>query len=133
MAAEGGFVWDESYTAAASLASNQYYIIKSTGADTANLCTGSSGGSAGPRGVVQNDPASGQAATVRHLGKTKISAGGTVSIGDLITCTTGGQALAATTTGQLCIGRANSASTAAGQVIEAFLFTPIFYTAGATA
>lgn len=129
----GKNVYDESFIAAADLSSNQYYIVKTTGENTANLCTGSSGGNAGPRGVLQNDPGTSQAATVRLAGLTKVSAGGTISIGDLVTCTTGGQALTANTTGQLCIGRANSASTAAGQLIEVFLNGPLFYTAGATA
>ena len=133
MAAEGGFVYDESFSAAASLASNQYFIVKSSGQDSVNLCTGSSGGAAGPRGIVQNDPGSGQAATVRIWGKSKASAGGSVSFGDQITCSTGGQVITATTTGQVVLGWANSASTAAGQVIEVFLTGRHYFTAGATA
>jgi hypothetical protein len=121
MAVSGGFVWDESGECAADLSSYQYYIVKSTGNDTWNLCTGSSIGYAGPKGVLQNDPSSVMAAQVRLLGRTKCSAGGAVAAGDLVTVTTGGQALTAATTGQKIIGWANTASTAANQVIEVFL------------
>ena len=131
MATEQG-LWDLSYTAGASFASNQFYIVKSTAADTVTLCTGSSGGINGPRGVILNDPLSGESAVVRRLGRTKLNAGGVIAVGAQVTSTTGGQGLAATSTGEWCIGRANTASTAAGQVIEVDLLGGWFYTAGAT-
>lgn len=133
MAVEGGFVHDRSFSAASTLSANQFYIVRSTGAGIVDLCTSSTGGASKPRGVLQNDPKINEAASVRVLGLSKCSAGGTVSIGDMVTCTTGGQALTANTTGQWCIGFAESASTAAGQVIEVFLAPGWFFTAGATA
>lgn len=133
MSISGGFFWDDSFSAN-STGLTQFYIVRSTGQNLADICTGSSGGANGPLGILQNDPTVvGEEATVRILGLSKCSAGGTVSIGDWITSTTAGQALTATTTGQRCIGKANSASTAAGQIIEVFMFGPLFYTAGATA
>lgn len=133
MATEGGLAFDDTLIANADLSAKQYYIVMSTGQNTAALCTGSSGGASRPVGVLQNDPPSGAAATVRFYGYTKVSAGSTIAAGEQITSTTGGQAMTAVTTGALVIGRANTNSTASGQIIEAFLFGPYFFTAGATA
>ena len=103
--------------------------MQSTAADACRMATGSSGLNSGAAiGVLQNDPDSGQAASVRRIGRTLVSAGGSVAIGDMLTCSTGGQAIEAATTGQFCWGRANTASTAAGQIIEADVnFFPTFY------
>lgn len=121
MATESTFVYDESFQAAADLSSLQFYIVKSTGLGLVSLCTGSSFGSAGPVGILQNTPSSNQAATVRLLGKSKVVAGAAIGIGTFVTATTAGTATAGTTAATLCIGRACSASTAAGQLIEVLM------------
>ena len=134
MATEGGWFRDEACTASTAGGTlAQYLIVRSTGQNTAALCVGSSGGASGPRGVLQDDPTSGQGCTVRRLGFSKITASASITIGDKITCSTGGKALTATATGELVIGYANTAATAADQVIEVDLVGPFFYTAGATA
>lgn len=124
MATESTFVWDASFQAAADLSSNQFCIVKSTGAGLASLCTGSSMGVAGPLGVLQNAPTSNHAASVRLLGRTKLSASAAIAIGDWVTSSTGGQGVTATSTGEKVIGVAVTASTAAGQLIDIFMFGP---------
>lgn len=134
MAAEGGHVWDISAASSGSLTSSQFYFVKLAAQDVVALCTGSSQGSARAFGVLQNDPDSGQAAQVRKLGLTKLVAGGSIAVGDWIACSTGGTGLSAGTTGQFCVAVANSASTAAGQIIEAFMLPHGFlYNANGTA
>lgn len=127
MATESTFVYDESFQTGASLASNQFYIVASTGANLVNLCVSSTAGAAGPLGILQNAPSSNQAANVRLIGKSKLVAGGAISVGAFVTATTGGTGLAASTSGQRCIGIANTASTGAGQVIEVVMLGPLQY------
>lgn len=119
MALEGGFAYDESFTSTGAPA--QYSLVKVSAFNVAGLCTSATGGSAAAVGVLQNDPATGQPATVRKFGLSKILAGEAIAVGDPITCSTGGTAIVANTTGEFVIARACSASTASGQVIEAFV------------
>jgi hypothetical protein len=63
-------------------------------------------------GVLQNKPESGQAATYRFLGTSKVQAGGSVSIGDWVTSASDGEAVATTTDGDVVIGRALEAADA---------------------
>lgn len=138
MAVEGGWFRDEAFTySTANGAASQYYFVRSTAQFTATLCVGATGGSNRPVGVLQNDPTGGQGATVRMIpqgGYSKVSAGGTITLGDWLTCSTGGQAITTTTTGTYIIGYAVTASTAANQIITVDLgHAPVFYTAGASA
>ncbi len=57
-------------------------------------------------GVLQNKPESGQGATYRFLGTSKVKLGGTVAIGDWLTTASDGEAIATTTDGNITIGRA---------------------------
>jgi hypothetical protein len=57
-------------------------------------------------GVLQNNPASGEMATYRFGGTTKVKAGGTIAIGDWITAASDGEAVATTTDGDIVIGKA---------------------------
>lgn len=113
------------------LTSSQYYIVKSSGVDTTfsagnltcKLCTSSTmNGATAPKGVLQNDPDTGQAAIVRVRGLTKVMTGGAISVGDWISCSTAGTAVSGATTGKWCFGQAETASTASGQIIYARLF-----------
>lgn len=139
MAAESPFVYDESYIASSDLSSKQFYIVSSSAANYADMCTASSGGiSVTTRavGVLQNAPTSGHVAQVRHLGKTKMvaSSSGTIAVGAFVACTTWGTAMTGTT-GCWMLGQAYSASTGvSGQLIEVMLLGPFSYqAAGATA
>lgn len=126
MSVSGSDYTDITCVASTGLTSNQFYIIRSTGADstysagnmTALLCIGSSGGINGPAGILQNDPDTGQAAIVRVLGSSKVVVGEAVGVGDLLTSSTAGTAIKADTTGAFFFARAESASTASGQIIS---------------
>lgn len=126
MSVSGSDFTDITAVASTGLTSKQFYIVRSTGVDstysggnlTALLCIGSSGGINGPKGVLQNDPDTGQAAIVRVLGLTKLVCGEAVGVGDLITSSTAGTGIIADTTGAFFFGRAESATTASGQIFS---------------
>lgn len=130
MSVSGSQYVDITAVASTGLTSNQYYIVRTTGVDstysagnlTCLLCIGSSGGINGPKGVLQNDPDTGQAAIVRVRGLTKVMTGGAIAVGDWISCSTAGTAVSGATTGKWCFGQAETASTASGQIIYARLF-----------
>lgn len=130
MALEGGFAYDESFTSSGSIA--QYSVVKVSAFNVCALSIGSSGTAAAAIGILQNDPATGQPATVRKFGLSKATCGGTVAVGDPLTSSTGGTVITAGTTGQFVFARACSASTAAGQLIEVFV-CPQGMWAGSTA
>lgn len=81
-------------TAGADLSAKQFYIVKQS-ASTVVLCD--TGGEKA-LGVLQNAPASGEAALVRVFGQSKVVAGNTFSsAGSLVQATTSGTADVATT------------------------------------
>lgn len=141
MALSGSDYTDITAIASTGLTGNQFYIVRSTGVDstysggnlTCLLCIGSSGGINGPKGVLQNDPDTGQAAIVRVVGLSKVVCGEAVAVGDLVTSSTAGTAIIADTTGAFHFGRAESASTAAGQIISVRLFGGLASFMGSTA
>lgn len=61
-------------------------------------------------GVLQNTPESGQNATYRFLGTTKVIAGGSISVGAWVTSDGNGHAVSTTTDGDVVIGRALEAA-----------------------
>ena len=67
--------------AGADLSSDQYKLVKLSAANTIVLCSNATDA---PVGVLQNKPASGQAATVCISGASKLLAGGTISAGDFV-------------------------------------------------
>lgn len=69
-------------------------------------------------GVLQNKPESGQAATVRYVGTTKVVASAAIAIGEEVTSTSAGKAVTTTTDGDFVIGRALEAAAADGDIIE---------------
>lgn len=70
-------VWNSSLLAGADLSAKQYYAVKVTAANTINL----SGAGENALGILQNDPTSGQVATVMVLGESKAIYGGVVAAG----------------------------------------------------
>jgi hypothetical protein len=70
-------------------------------------------------GVLQNAPDSGEQATYRFLGTTKVSAGGVINVGDWVTTDSSGEAVATTTDGDIVIGRyIGTAACADGDIVE---------------
>ena len=127
---KSGWAFDLNFAAhsSGSLAAYQYFLVYSTGVATNSLpyvalCLNSTNGSGRAIGVMQNDPAAGQAAVVRVAGITKVATQATVSALDPICCSTAGTAETATTTGEFVIGMALSASaTTSGEIIDALLW-----------
>lgn len=141
MSISGSDFTDITAVASTGLTGNQFYLIRSTGVDstysggnlTALLAVGSTGGANGVKGVLQNDPDTGQAAILRVRGLTKVVAGAAIAVGDLLCCSTGGTAIVADTTGEWFWGKAESASTASGQIISARVFGGLAPFMGSTA
>lgn len=79
-------------------------------------------------GVLQNKPESGEMATYRFHGTSKVKAGGSISIGDWVTSDSSGHAVATTTDGNITIGRALEAADD-GDIIEVQLNVQHLYIA----
>jgi hypothetical protein len=141
MAVSGSEFVDITGVAYADLSSKQYYAVRTTGADTSysagnptiSLCIGSSGGINGAKGILQNDPSSYESASVRVVGASKLVCGEAVAVGDLITSSTAGTGIIADTTGAFFFGRAETATTAAGDVFTVRLFGGLASYMGSTA
>ena len=96
MATESPLIHDGSQTvAAASLTTSQFYAVKLTGSRAVNLA--STGGEA-IYGILQNKPASGQAADVGFLGVSKAIAGAAITAGAALMTDTSGRLITATST-----------------------------------
>lgn len=92
----------------------RYYIVKLDTSGNIVLATAATGAIVG---VLQNKPASGEAALYRFGGTTKVICGGTVAIGDWVTTDSAGKAITTTTEGDCCVGRALKAGVT-GDLIE---------------
>jgi hypothetical protein len=71
------------------------------------------------KGVLQNKPQSGEAATLTCMGRSKFRAGGTIAVANRLTVTTSGFFVAATASGDQGIGFALGA-VASGGIAEGF-------------
>lgn len=69
------------FSASADLSAKQYYFVKISGDYTVDVC---SVDGEFAFGVLQNEPASGQAATVECTGISKVVAGEALTAGDLV-------------------------------------------------
>jgi hypothetical protein len=106
-------------TASADLSAKQFHFVKLASATTVTVCNGVTDK---PIGVLQNSPASGQAAEICIFGITKVVSDGTTAAGDLIGTSSDAQAAvytASDTTKYIC-GQAIEAG-AASEVITMFL------------
>lgn len=87
-------VWDIGFLAAAAdLSTKQYLFMKLSAADAANVA----GAGEAIIGVLQNKPTSGHACEIRRLGISKITAGGTITVGAKLKSDSAGRAVAAST------------------------------------
>jgi hypothetical protein len=99
-------------TAGAVLTAAQYFGVALSGA---NVVVNPTNGLA-IYGVLQNDPASGDAATVAIAGITKATAGAAIAVGAAVACDTGGKFITAASA-DVIVGYARSA---AGADLEVF-------------
>lgn len=107
--------------ASADLSAKQYHFVSISGTGTVN----STGAGLGAVGVVQNKPASGEAAEIDCDGVTKVVAGAAITPGTeaRVMSDANGAAITATATNKV-LGVALEAATAAGQVIAVKLLAP---------
>jgi hypothetical protein len=113
-------------TAGEDLSSKQFYIVQLAADGDIEVGEGATDLIVG---VLQNAPESGQPATYRFLGTTKVVAAGSISIGDWVTTDSAGKAVATTTDGNITIGRALEAASADGDIIEVQLSIQHLYIA----
>lgn len=115
MAPPGG---DLSYQANADLTAKQYYCVELLSTEKVDVCNATTDVAFG---VLQNDPASGQAAQVRvHPGsKTKVVSDGStpIAVGDWVGTGSTGKAVKKTTDKDWVLGVAEDPSTADGTII----------------
>lgn len=107
-------------TASADLSSKQFHFVKVSGNNTVTVCAAITDT---PIGVLQNNPASGEAAVVCVFGITKVVADGTLAAGNLIGTSADGQAdaiAAGSDTTVTTVGQALNAASA-GETVEMFL------------
>lgn len=102
--------------ATSTLAAKQWYLVKAS--TTAGEVKVGSANTDQIIGVLQNDPAAGEAAVIGIGGVLKVAAEASVSIGAMLTCSSTGRAKTTTTDGDVCIGSALDASSSAGDIIR---------------
>ena len=108
--------FERSAVAGEALTAKQFYIVQ---LDATGKIEVAEGATDLVVGVLQNAPDTGEQATYRFLGTTKVIAGGTIAIGDWVTTDSSGKAVATTTDGNITIGRyIGTAAAADGDIIE---------------
>ena len=82
-------------------------------------------------GVMQNDPGIDEAMVIAYAGRSKVVAGGAITVNAIITPQSGTGRAVAVTSGDMAAGRALEAAGADGDVISALLFHPIRWSGAA--
>lgn len=110
----------------ADLTNFKYRIMRFDAAQTCNVASNdvSAAPTEVPVGVLQNNPASGQAANIAYFGHSKVMAGAAITARAYITTNGSGKAVAATS-GDMTIGIAVEAAGATDEIISALLFPPV--------
>jgi hypothetical protein len=120
MAYDGKQVTLGTLSAATDLSTHQYKFVKLISATTVGLCTAATDR---PIGVLQNKPASGEAAEVCIFGITKLLAGGTIVFNNVIgtdASSTADKKIPGTDTSEFMCGTAITAA-ASGEYFTALL------------
>ena len=105
--------------ATATLAAKQYYVVQVS--STAGEVKVGTSATSKIIGVVQNDPAAGEAALVAAVGIAKCAAETSVAYGDFLTCSSTGRVKTTTSNNNFLVGKALAASSAAGDIIPVLL------------
>lgn len=112
----------ESFKANADLSAKQFYFVKLTGDRQVGICAAATDK---PIGVLQNKPdASGKAAEVMVVGRTKLSADAALVAGDLIGTSADGQGdvkVPGTDTTEYVVGIVTLGAGAASRIAEAVI------------
>ncbi len=109
---------DVTFVADASLIAKQYYILKMQAAGTPMGVILGSATTSVAIGVLQNEPAAGEAAVVRVAGTTKVLCGTPIAIGGPICSDSGGKADNADAAKDFILGYALETAAASGDIIE---------------
>lgn len=112
---------DFTLEAAADLSAKQYHIVRASGANLANQASLNT--DAAIVGVLQNNPQSGEGASIKDSGVGYVVAGGSITVNDRLTTNSSGRAATAAS-GQVVIGRALEAAAANGDKIQAIYNAP---------
>ena len=121
MASADPRVFQVTLTAGADLSAKQHLFVKLDSNGAVVPCAAITDI---PVGVLQNNPASGQAASVLVIGVTKLQSNGSVAIGDVLGTSSDAQAdtiAPGTDTTVYAVGRALTAGTTAGDVFTALI------------
>ena len=112
-------------TAASDLRSYQYRIVRFSAAQTCNVASNavSAAGAQLPAGVLQNNPNSGEAASIAYAGLSKVWAGATTTARAVLTTNGSGQAIDAVS-GDIVVGRFLEAG-ASDDRVSALLAFPV--------
>jgi len=124
MAVQSAPIWDETWKAGASQTTKQHYAMKLSAKNTVVICAAAADVCIG---ILQNAPDSGQAAVVRHLGKTKAvvdGSGAAISVGDRLGPNSSGKLVKKATGDYSICAIANDASSADGDEIEVLFIGP---------
>ena len=114
-----GFTTNSNYS---TLGATKYIIVRATAANKADQAISATASAI--LGVMQNAPDVGEAMSIAYAGRSKVVAGGSLSVNAIITTNGSGRA-AAVTSGDIAIGRILEAAGADGDVVSAVLFHPI--------
>jgi hypothetical protein len=108
--------FERSAVAGEDLTAKQFYIVQLDATDKIEVAEGATDLVVG---VLQNAPYTGEQATYRFGGTTKVISGGTIAIGAMVTTDTAGKAVSTTTEGDVVIGRhVGTAAAAENDIIE---------------
>lgn len=102
--------------ATATLAAKQYYVVQFS--TTAGACKVATSGTSEIIGIVQNDPAAGEAADVAIMGVAKACCEASVTRGDWLTSSSTGRVKTSTTDGDRMIATALESYSTAGGIIR---------------
>lgn len=123
MASSGGDYFTLSAKSVGDLSAKQYHFVRFSAAD--EISVGSFDAAEDWAGILLNKPsAAGRAATVQFAGESKIVAGGSLTVNDLITTKGDGRAQAATS-GDMVIGRVLETAANNGDVVR-MVIMPFF-------
>lgn len=106
-------------TALTDLAAKQYHAVAL--ATTARTVKQAGGGTTPNIGILQNDPAAGEPASVVGAGMTKAYSGAPINAGALVTSNTTGQLVTTSTANHQVIGRAITAAAGTAVLFEVFV------------
>lgn len=108
--------------AAADLSAIQYHFVRLSAANKTNLASEAAHSSL--MGALINKPKSGEFATIGYGGEGKITAGGALTAGDILTTNGSGRA-AVVTSGQMAAGRCLETAGADGDIVRVLFFPPV--------